>query len=80
VFFCFWNLFSVFAECRLKIVAAGSVPNTARLHASEADSLCAAVTLSCLKYRGDARCWLQRLDARTDEVIQGMKENGWRKC
>ena len=71
-FFCFWNFFSVFAECPLKIVAARSVPNTTRLHHNGADALYTAVSISSLKYRADTSGCLQRLDARTEGVL-------WRK-
>jgi len=72
------ELFSVFAECRLKIVAAGSVPNTARLHHNGADALYTAVSLSSLKHHADTRSWLQHLDIRTEEVPWRVNKGFWR--
>lgn len=69
---------SVFAECPLKIVAAGSVPNTARLRHNGADALYTAVSLSSLKYRADTSSWLQHLDTRTEEVFWKMNKGFWR--
>jgi len=72
------ELFSIFAERPLKIVAAGSVPNTARLHHNGADALYTAVSLSSLKHRADTRNWLQHLDTRTEEVLWRMNKSFWR--
>ena len=47
----------LFCLCRmpLKIVAAGSVPNTARLHPNGADALYTAVSISSSKYNAGKR-------------------------
>jgi hypothetical protein len=72
-FYVLGTLFSLFAECPLKIVAAGTVPNTARLHRNGADALYTAVSLSSLKYRADTRSWLQHLVAKTEVLWRMVK-------
>jgi hypothetical protein len=59
-------------------VAAGSVPNTARLHHNGADALYTAVSLSSLKYRADTSRWLQYLDTRIEEVLWKMNKEFWK--
>jgi hypothetical protein len=78
MYFSVFATYFVFTECHLKIVAAGSLPNTARLHHNGADAIYTAVTISSLKYRADTRSWLQHLDARTEEVIWRMNKDFWR--